>query len=229
MIQNMAHEQQDRWNLTDIEVPFKCVLWWMMKVGATLLIVGGSMSVIVKGVLAIPSFIIPQKEVGNPDIVGKHHFSVAARMQQMAISQFQSSSVAVNSQPQPVVIQANQQPQGNVQVWTQPVPSSPPSPVASSSQQAKGEELSIFLDKPQQISNQFGTHRISIHDHGSETISFSIDGQQVVRMKKANGSDLAGDNKVMIFNDGRMAIFHVNSARAPQNCCLIRVVPVTQL
>ena len=38
----MAYERQDRWRLTDVEVPFKCVLWWMMKVGAAALIVGGN-------------------------------------------------------------------------------------------------------------------------------------------------------------------------------------------
>lgn len=91
----------------------------------------------------------------------------------------------------------------------------------------KGEEVSIFLDREQRINTRSGSFRIFVHDHGSETISVQIGYGPYTRVKKSFGSDNVGDNKALIYSDGSVRLFHVNSPRAPQNCCLIEVVTAT--
>jgi len=98
-------------------------------------------------------------------------------------------------------------------------------PVASTpSPKPKGEEVSVFLDREQQINTRSGSYRIFVHDHGSETISVKVGFGPYTRVKKAMGTDTVGDNKVLIYSDGSVRLFHVNTPRAPQNCCLIEVV-----
>jgi hypothetical protein len=231
---NMAYEQKDRWRLTDVGVPFQCVLWWMIKLGAALLLVGGLVVVIVQGVIALPSLVVPKVEPGNPHDAQRHFeraFQRRYRQDQAALSP-PNPQILVPSrnfdapQPQNLIIQPSQPMRGNLQVqaWSQPAPPSMATP-----RPPEGQEFSVFCDKAQQITTQWGTHRIWIHDYGSETIAFSIDGRQAVRIKKANGSDVAGDNRVLIYHDDQLSLFHVNSPRAPLDCSLIIAFPVSRL
>lgn len=105
-----------------------------------------------------------------------------------------------------------------------PQTSQPIAAAAPPAAKPKGEEVSVFLDRQQLISTRSGSYQIFVHDHGSETISVSVGYGPYTRMKKAMGTDSVGDNKALIYSDGRVQLFHVNSPRAPQNCCLIEVV-----
>jgi len=194
----------------------------MMKVGAAALIVGGLMTFIVQGLLWIPSMIVPRIEAGHPGVMESHTYRAWERQHQIA-AWTPAPAYYASSMPQPV-------PQQN---FIRPIHdredtgATQTSPVAPQPQKAapKGQEFPIFLDKPQQVATPWGTHRLWIHDHGSETISFSVDGQRAVQINKAHGSDLAGDNRVKIYQDSQMQLFHVNSPRAPQNCCLVIAFP----
>jgi len=86
-----------------------------------------------------------------------------------------------------------------------------------------GEEFQILKDSPQAITTPEGTHHISIHDFGLETIAVSIDHEQARRISKAHGSDNTGDNRVLIWSNGSVAYYHVNSPRARDNHAIIYV------
>ena len=124
-------------------------------------------------------------------------------------------------------LRANNSGVGVVRPPVQPVVQDTPVPprvIATATPSPKGQEVSIFLDRPQQINTAARSYRIFVHDHGSETISVSVGYGGSTRVKKAFGSDVVGDNKALIYSDSDVRLYHLNTPRAPQNCCLIEVM-----
>ncbi len=86
------------------------------------------------------------------------------------------------------------------------------------------DEVVIPLDKLQDIRNGNEKVSISIHDHGSDTISVRINWGNTERLQKPLGTDTNGDNKLLIYHGNEWDLFYVNSPSAPMNSCLLKLI-----
>jgi len=86
-------------------------------------------------------------------------------------------------------------------------------------------EIAIPLNARTTVSNAGQRVVVAIFDHGSDTISVQINYGQPDRLNKPRGTDVVGDNLLLIHSGTRWDLCYVNSPRAPHNHCLLKVIP----